>query len=59
MEDTLFSEESYASFLKDRAFVTNCIERNTSETFFGIIDKTNLAEDEDGKKLVNFLKSRI
>jgi hypothetical protein len=59
MENTLFTKESYASFLKDRIFVNNCIERSASETFFGIIDKTDLAEDEDGKKLVDFLKSRI
>jgi len=59
MEDTLFTKESYASFLKDRIFVTNCVERSASDTFFGIIEKADLTEDEDGKRLVNFLKSRI
>jgi len=59
MENALFTKESYASFLKDRVLINNCIERSASETFFGIIDKTDITEEEDGKKLVNFLKTRI
>jgi hypothetical protein len=64
MEETLsktsFTEESYSSFLKDRSFVTNHVERDkTATVFFDIIEKADLSQNENGMELISFLKSRI
>jgi hypothetical protein len=40
-------------------FVANHPERDDNETFFDTINQTNLSDDEDGKNIVNFLKTRI
>jgi hypothetical protein len=45
--------------MEDRPFVTNHIERNEAESFFDIVNKADLSKDEEGRNIVNFLKSRV
>ena len=59
LSETSFTEESYLSFLENRSFATNHIERDKTTAFFGIIEKTDLSQNENGNELINFLKSRI
>jgi len=60
LSKTSFTKESYSSFLEDRYFAINHIERDkATTTFFDTIEKTDLSQKEEGKDLINFLKSRI
>ncbi|GBU24742.1 hypothetical protein R83H12_01377 [Fibrobacteria bacterium R8-3-H12] len=60
LSKTSFTEESYLSFLENRAFAINHVERDkVTTTFFDTIEKTDFSQNEEGKELINFLKSRI
>jgi len=60
LSETFFTKESYSSFLESRSFAANHIERDkATTTFFETIEKTDLSQNEEGRELINFLKSRI
>jgi hypothetical protein len=60
LSKTSFTKESYSSFLENRPFAINHIERDKgTTTFFDTIEKTDLSQNKEGKELINFLKSRI
>ncbi len=60
LSKTSFTKESYSSFLENRTFAINHIERNkATTTFFDTIEKTDLSQNEEGKDFIDFLKSRI